>query len=110
MTQSKQTPRKQAIRKPRQPTDRQAKADVSRETSVPLGFDVDTAEVLRLLGVEPGMVREGSAKISLIDNKVIIEYSIIRAVPPRMMGMALLAGAASAEDQKEQAGEDDSSG
>lgn len=107
------TPAKKATAKraPRAPQDRKLKAIEAPEPQPITAeeFGIDTAKVLELLGVHPGMVIENSVHLSLISGTIVCEYQVRRAIPPRIMGMALLAGAAAAQ-QEEEAGEDDSSG
>jgi hypothetical protein len=56
-------------------------------------YDIDIATVMHALGINPNLVVPDTAHIRLVDNKIILEYTCRRAVPPRIMGMALLTGA-----------------
>lgn len=61
-------------------------------------FDLDEAVLLQCLDVNPGMVKAGSVSVQFVEGKAVAQYTMIRAIPPRMLGVALLQ-AAKQQDQ-----------
>lgn len=51
-------------------------------------YDIDTSVVLRALGVDPSTVREGTVQLQFVDNHPVITYTVIRAVPAKLLAAA----------------------
>lgn len=58
----------------------------------PEDYDIDMAAVLAGLGVDPGTVVADSAKVQFLQGKAVISYEVMRAVPARVLAVALLRG------------------
>jgi hypothetical protein len=58
----------------------------------PEDYDIEMSGVLAALGVDPGTVVADSAKVQFLQGKAIITYEVMRAVPPRVLAIALLRG------------------
>lgn len=96
-TRTRRPTAKQAATQRAQVVDEVADGDVAPQPAQntggnPLDFDLDLDVVMSALGVQPGLLVPDSARLLFVDNKIVIEYSVRRAIPPRIMGMALLAG------------------
>lgn len=84
----------------KQPADRRPKAQPRQQEqpqTTEHDYDLDPQVVMRMLGIEPSTVVTNTARIAVVDNKVILEYTVRRAVPPRIMGVALVAAADAAQ-------------
>lgn len=106
MTAAKKTttrrPRKAVPAEAKQPTDHQPPA---RAELTEADYKVDTAVILQMLGVEPGTVKAGSVKLTFPGGTPVIEYEVVRAVPARLLGVAVLQGANQAQEGKEEEGD-----
>jgi hypothetical protein len=93
-TAKKGTTRKTAAaRGAKVPGDHQPKA--VEQQSVELteaDYQVDMKVVLQMLGVDPATVKAGTTRITFPDGIPVIEYEVFRAVPARVLGMAMLRG------------------
>lgn len=96
------TAKKTTSRTPRQKTEPTPTAPQNQpqEPTQPTehDYDVDAGAVLELLGVPAGLVKQNTTHLQFVDGKLIIEYTVIRAIPPRIMGMALMRGATPQEE------------
>jgi hypothetical protein len=85
--------RKTTTKRPgKQPTDRQPPAEAT-DTEPGLTEDdykVDAGRVLPLMGIDPHTVIDDSVKVAMVSGVLVLEYAVRRAIPPRVMGMALI--------------------
>lgn len=58
----------------------------------PEDYNLDMVAVLGGLGVDPATVIADSAKVQFLQGKAIISYEVMRAVPARVLAIALLRG------------------
>jgi hypothetical protein len=78
--------RKTTTKRPgKQPTDRQPPAEATEDD-----YKVDAGRVLPLMGIDPHTVIDDSVKVAMVSGVLVLEYAVRRAIPPRVMGMALI--------------------
>lgn len=63
------------------------------------GYDVDMETLMGSLGIDPAIVQKDTAKIAFVENKIILTYSVIRAIPTRLLGAALLRAGTHQDEQ-----------
>jgi hypothetical protein len=64
-------------------------------------YQVDMPTLLTALGIHPGTVKPDTTHLSFQQGMPILEYGVIRAVPSRALGLAILAAAEHREGDEE---------
>lgn len=53
-------------------------------------YAIDMEALLRGIGIEPGTVAANTAQVQFLDGKAVLTYTAMRAIPPRLLGAAML--------------------
>jgi hypothetical protein len=61
-------------------------------------YEIDMGVLMATMGIDPGTVGANSAKLQFIDGKAVLTYTSMKAVPPRVLGVAMLRSAKMAEE------------
>jgi hypothetical protein len=57
-------------------------------------YEIDMETLMSSMGIEPGTVAADTAKVQFINGKAVLTYTAMRAIPTRVLGVALLRSAA----------------
>lgn len=52
-------------------------------------YDIDIGVLMQILGVDPSTVRADSARLEFLSGKVLMRYEVVRAVPGKMLAIAM---------------------
>lgn len=52
-------------------------------------YDIDLGALMRHLGIEPGHIVADSARLDFVQGKVLLRYESVRAVPARLLALAM---------------------
>lgn len=77
------------------------------DSPVESDYDIDINTLMAVLGIEPGHVAADTARLQFIQGKVVLTYEVIRAVPGKLLALAMvnasgLAAQPQAEDQDQE--------
>lgn len=65
-------------------------------------YQIDLPQVMQAVGVDPNTVKAESAHVAFRNGVAILEYTVVRAVPPHILGLALMRGAHKGEAGEQQ--------
>jgi len=63
-------------------------------------YQIDMETLLLSMGIEPGTVATDTAKVQFLDGKAVLTYTAMRAIPTRVLGVALLRSAGGEPEQE----------
>lgn len=70
-------------------------------------YNIDMDTLMATMGIDPMMLAKDSAQLRFVDGKALLSYTVVRAIPPRVLGVAMLRSATTPEPQSEEpVGED----
>lgn len=62
-------------------------------------YEINMEVLMGSMGIEPGTVAADTAKVQFLNGKAVLTYTAMRAIPTRVLGVALLRSAKAEEPQ-----------
>lgn len=62
-------------------------------------YEIDMEVLMSTMGIDPATVGADSTKLQFISGKAVLTYTVVRAIPPRILGIAMLRSAKGVEPE-----------